>query len=640
MMPTDAPSQQRHMPGLDNPATRPLKVFAFDPSHGRLLGNQMSMAIRYEELDPGPVVRDPMARDGIAVVDYDATNRVYYEPVNLDDPRILIRGGLDPRESDPKFHQQMVYAVATDTIQHFENALGRRIHWRRVEPDHTKPDLPNQGNIYTLNIYPHAMMAANAFYSPRARGVLFGYFKADKTNPGRNLPGQTVFTCLSHDIIVHEMTHAIIDGIRGHFMEQTNPDVAAFHEAFADIVALFRHFSHTEVLIDAIQRTGGALFDAQLAAAAPVAPGATPSIGAQIAGRNPLVDLAQQFGEATGRGRGLRSALETPPNSDDIRNKFEPHARGSILVSAIFDAFFTTYVRETTDLFRIYRSGGGGTSDVLPDALTRLLAQKASGCADLFFKVCVRALDYCPPVDITFGDFLRAVITSDFDLHPDDSIGLRDAFMQAFRVRGIVPEGSAFFSDVAIAWPPAPKDLPPINGLVFGDPNGLTRSQQDASKHALQTYVDDEGNRERLDFDPVAPITIPSFHPVFRINQDGSLRTDMVVEAIQEVLTPFDPKNPNLGSFPLRGGATMIISKPPLSELRQLESHKKAADKKDSDKVIDYGRVRFVIAKHLHGDVGERRASQQRAEFARLGLVAGTDPDRFQINFALTHGGF
>jgi hypothetical protein len=60
------------------------------------------------------------------------------------------------------------------------------------------------------------------------------------------------------------MTHAIVDGIRGYFMEQTNPDVAAFHEAFADVVALFRHFSHTEVLLDAIQRTGGNLFEAQL----------------------------------------------------------------------------------------------------------------------------------------------------------------------------------------------------------------------------------------------------------------------------------------------------------------------------------------------------------------------------------------
>jgi hypothetical protein len=474
------------------------------------------------------------------------------------------------------------------------------------------------------------MVSANAFYSPRAHGILFGYFRADAANPGRNLPGQTVYTCLSHDIVVHELTHAIVDGIRAHFMEQTNPDVAAFHEALADVVALFRHFSHEEVLLDAIQRTGGALFEAQLAAMAPIAAGATPSIGAQIAGRNPLVDLAMQFGEATGRGRGLRSALETKPNSDDIKKKFEAHDRGAILVSAIFDAFFTTYVRQTTDLFRIFRGGGGGTADVLPDALARLLAEQASSTAEIFFKVCVRALDYCPPVDITFGDFLRAVITSDFDLHPDDDAGVRDAFMQAFRVRGIVPDGSAFFSDVAIAWPTA-KDYPPVEGLVFGDPNGLTGKQQNACKRALAAYVAAPQNRVRLGFEPELPITFPSFHPVFRINQDGSLRTDMVVEAVQEVQVPFDSSNESLGTFPLRGGATIIISKPPLTDLRR---------KENDGLSIDYGLVRYVISKHLHGDAGADRSERQRAHFTRLGLVEGDDPARFQIDFALTHGGF
>jgi hypothetical protein len=616
--PTRAANDKGEGPtGLDNPSTRPLKAFAFDPSRGRLLGNQMSMAVRYEELDPGPVVKDWRAPDGIAIVDYDATNRAYYEPVNLNDPRILIRGGLDPNEADPRFHQQMVYAVATDTITQFERALGRRIHWRRGGS--------NESNIYTLNIYPHAMMEANAFYSPQARGVLFGYFKASETNQGRNLPGQTVFTCLSHDIIVHEMTHAIIDGVRGHFMEQTNPDVAAFHEAFADIVALFRHFSHTEVLLDAIRRTGGALFETQLAGAAPLTPGATPSITAQIADRNPLVDLALQFGEATGRGMGLRSALLTPPNSDDIRKKFEPHARGSILVSAIFDAYFTTYVRETSDLLRIYRSGGSGVvPDALPDALTRLLSEKASSIADLFFKVCVRALDYCPPVDVTFGDFLRAVITSDFDLHPADDVGLRDAFMQAFRVRGIVPEGSAFFSDVAIAWPKADPELPPVDGLVFGDPNGLTDAQKDACRSVLQEYVDN--HRKDLGFADGIDIDIPSFHPVFRINQDGSLRTDMVVETIQTRDVASDAQNPGRGKFPLLGGATLIITKPSLSELRKGQ--------------VDYGKVHYIIAKHLDGAAGEQRIERQRANIARLGLMDGDDPTRFQIDFALTHRGF
>jgi hypothetical protein len=97
--------QPRTTPDLGFPLTRTLKAFAFDPSQGRLLGNQMPMAIRYEVLDPGPVVHDHMVDDGIAVVDYDATNDTYYQPVDLDDPRVLMRGGLDPNESDPRFHQ-------------------------------------------------------------------------------------------------------------------------------------------------------------------------------------------------------------------------------------------------------------------------------------------------------------------------------------------------------------------------------------------------------------------------------------------------------------------------------------------------------------------------------------------------------
>jgi hypothetical protein len=276
----------------------------------------------------------------------------------------------------------------------------------------------------------------------------------------------------------------------------------------------------------------------------------------------------------------------------------------------------------------------------LPDALTRLLAQRASAMADLFFKVCVRALDYCPPVDITFGDFLRAVVTSDFDLHPNDELGLRDAFMQAFRVRGIVPEGSATFSDVAIAWPSAPTDML-VEGLQFGDPNGLTDAQQDHCAEVLHKFVD--SHREELGFDPdlKVPVTIPSFHPVFRINQDGSLRTDMVVEAIQEQQALVDPKNPNLGSFPLLGGATIIISKPALSDLVKREREKKRAEKKGEpyDKSVDYGVVQFIIAKRLSGESRAQRLARQRAHIARLGLAPGDNPDRFQIDFALTHEG-
>src|SRR6185295_18314764 len=143
---------------------------------------------------------------------------------------------------------------------------------------------------------------------------------------------------------------------------------------------------------------------------------------------------------------------------------------------------------------------GGGTTvpDELPGPLARLLAEQAAITAAEFFQLCARAIDYCPPVDVTFGDFLRALITVNLDLKADDGRAVRDALMQAFRVRGIYPEGASFFSEDALCWPrvpkwsdyPAPGALPPVSAklkntageyevtrLVFGNPNGLTTAQ-------------------------------------------------------------------------------------------------------------------------------------------------------------------
>ncbi|HEV7767987.1 MAG TPA: peptidase M4 [Thermoanaerobaculia bacterium] len=613
---------------FERPIVRPLEAYAFDPSAGKLLGNEMTMNVRYQDLDPGPVVRD-LLPDAIAIVDYDGANQTYYKPIDLDHPYVLIRGGLDPAEADPRFHQQMVYAVVSDTIQKFEAALGRRIHWRRAE----RQGNPNAylDDIYTLNIYPHAFIGQNAFYSPRAHGILFGYFRAGTGDVGRNIPGQPVFTCLSHDVVVHETTHAIVDGIRAFFMEQTNPEVLAFHEAFADLAALFRHFTHKEVLRDTIERTGGALYKYQLKADAMTSsqddykPGTDPLISAQIGRRNPLVELAQQFGEATGKQRALRSALGTKPNSDDIRKISEPHARGSILVAAVFDAYFSIYLKRTADLWRIFRAGGGSDNPTdIPSSLADRLTAEAMRLAEQFFHICVRALDYCPPVDITFGGYLRAIITADFDLHPVDESGMREALMQSFRLRGILPEGAGYFSENAVVWPRTTNmGLPPIQGLDFGDSNGLTRPQKDLDRKVLQAYVDDPVNRGKLGFDLDLPVSIPSFHPVFRILTDGSLRTDLIVEMVQMREVPFNENAPKLGTFPLRGGATLIIQKPRADEPAALKGE---------------ATICYVIGKHLHGPEGKKREKRQRRVGERLGLTEGNDPHRFMVNFAMVHG--
>jgi len=612
--PRNAPPDIFTSAEIPTPNERPLNIYAFDPGAGRLVGNYMTALVRYEKLEPGPI------GDRFAVIDYDGTNKTFYKPIDLNDPRLLVGGGLAPSETDPRFHQQMVYAVASETLQRFEFALGRRIHWARVRKvDDAIPVL--QGSSRRLNLFPHAMCQANAFYSPDAHGILFGYFKAARTQQGRNLPGQNVFTCLSHDIIAHETTHAIVDGIRGFFMEPTNIDVPAFHEAFADLAALFSHFAHKDILLDTLQKTGGRLFEFQLRPEAqPAGQTNAPIIQALIAKANPLIQLAMQFGEASGLRGGLRSALGTPPNSNDINVKIEPHDRGSILVAAVFDAYFTTYTRRTSDLFRIFRAGGGtiGQADI-PMPLAERLAAEASRTAEQFFIICARALDYCPPLDITFGDFLRAVLTADLDLRPEDPDGVRDALMEAFRLRGIVADDAVSFSEESLFWPKVQRDaLPPVTGLRFGDPNGLTKAEKDIDGAVLRAYG--KTNAHLLGLDAAAgPIHAPSFHPMFHTAKDGGLFVNMVVELVQTEQVRFDDSGP--GTFPMRSGVTLLIAQDPPDD----------ADERPEP------RIRFVISK-LHTPEREERV---RNYYIATGRAFGDQADmsRTRIDFGLLHAG-
>jgi hypothetical protein len=45
-------------------------------------------------------------QSGRKIVDYAAANKRYYPPVDLDDPLLLANDGLDPTESDPRFHKR------------------------------------------------------------------------------------------------------------------------------------------------------------------------------------------------------------------------------------------------------------------------------------------------------------------------------------------------------------------------------------------------------------------------------------------------------------------------------------------------------------------------------------------------------
>jgi hypothetical protein len=222
--------------------------------------------------------------------------------------------------------------------------------------------------------------------------------------------------------------------------------VLAFHEAFADIVALMQHFTMREVLAQQIAKTRGDLESESM-----------------------LGTLALQFGRSTGQRGGLRDAIGTfdgtgrwkriEANPGLYKTTMEPHARGALLVAAVFDAFLAIYKMRSADLYRLATGGTGVLPGgaIHPDLVNRLAAEASKSAAHVL-RMCIRALDYVPPVDITFGEYLRGIITADADLVADDPLHYRVAFIEAFRRRGLYPADLATLSFDSLLWRGA--DLP------------------------------------------------------------------------------------------------------------------------------------------------------------------------------------
>ncbi len=570
-----APAARPRLPTIERQARPPdrrlLKTFAFDPSAGNEPGNRLSISLPYEPLKPGPVGTQ------IAVIDYDASNDRYYTSVDLEQADILRRGGLEPSDIDPQFHQQMVYAIVMSTIERFETALGRPIRWPWSRRDITG-ELGNR-----LRVYPHAMQEANAYYDRRLRGLLFGYFAASSEDPGRNLPGQIVYTCLSADIVAHETTHALLDSVQPYFLERTGPDAPAFHEAFADVVSLLGHFTYADALLDTIQRTGG-LIQRDLLNPDAVPSDALGRVSAERSRGNPLVQLALQFGESLGNRAALRSALGRRPDPAELRRAFEAHDRGAILVAAVFDAFFSVYLRRVADLLRIGRASGAisGSGDIHPD-LARRLAREATDTAARVASMAARALDFCPPVDIEFGDYLRALITADYERSPDDPLGFRASFIDGFRERGIYAPTARSMTEEALRWDRAAGLevqglVPDLEPDVF-DP---AVDQQNAIK--LRRFIDE--HPAALGLDPAMPCRINRIQTSTsrQIDRAGTARTEYKFQVVQQRVVPLDPSNPHSPEFKFRGGATVVV---------------------DAD-----ARIKYVISKRVDS---ETRLQAQRA---------------------------
>jgi hypothetical protein len=460
--------------------TRKLTILAQDPTVRKVGGEILTaqVIVPAEELQPGPMGYR------VQVIDYDSSRDVYYAPPE-------IPPDVDPFENQspdllitsPQFHAQNVYALVMRTLARFEFALGRRISWGFYG--------------HHLKVVPHAFADANAFYSPDDQALFFGYFPATKGDG-------TVFTCLSHDVVVHETTHALLDGLRRRFTDPSSPDQAAFHEGFADIVALLSVFSLRDILAVVIDQTPGPRSFVRKEA-----------VETKKLRKSILLGLAEQMGrEIPGiRGDALRRSVLLEPSPDHylIESEFmEPHRRGEILVAAFMNAFLEIWERRLA-----------GLGQMRPGYLSReRVVEEGAEIADQLLTMAIRALDYTPPVHIEFGDVLSALITGHKEVDPDDQkYYLREMLLESFHDYGIQPASKA---GVPGHWAAAPEDLRYERShyeSMRNDPDEVFRFVWE--------------NRRALEFTEEAYSRVLSVRPCLRIAPDGFALREVVAEFLQ-----------------------------------------------------------------------------------------------------------
>ncbi|MFO1112040.1 MAG: hypothetical protein U1E61_22940 [Bradyrhizobium sp.] len=476
--------------------TQKLTIIAQDPSvkiGGKILVAEVDVPA--EELLSGP------QGYRVNVIDFDtatstlyrsavfkpAPNGQYKDPFALEkDANGVVRKrpkGYDKRlVSDPTFHAQNVYAIVMRTLAKFEFALGRRVPWG------------SQG--HQIHVAPHAFADANAFYSREDRAIFFGYFMGPSNRP--------IFTCLSHDIVAHETTHAILDGIRSRYLEPSSPDQAAFHEGFSDVVALLSMFSLPDIV--------GQLLDLSSPRKRLISKA---SLSSKVLKQSVLIGLAEEMGLGLSNGResALRRSVHLRPGRRymSMPQFNEEHDRGELLVAAMMNAFLEIW---TARLDKI-----GFISTGMKDR--SLVVQEGARAADHLLTMAIRALDYCPPTDITFADYLSALLTVDREVVPDDSrYGYREALLKCFKDFDIKHAAGAG-KDGTWERYHGPE-------LVYGRTHfdSMLRDKEEVFRFIWE-------NRKALDIDERGYVEVQSVRPCIRIGPDGFTLRETVAEYVQ-----------------------------------------------------------------------------------------------------------
>jgi hypothetical protein len=265
---------------------------------------------------------------------------------------------VSPADVDA-FDAVHTFAVVRQTLTMYQrNRGGAALPWQWNGPGNTDP----------IDVFPHAGVTANAFYSRTEKALKFFHF----TKAGDPPAAPQIFTCRSLDIVAHETGHAILDGLKPGWLGMGNsPQTGGLHEAFGDITAILLALSQGDQVEAVIAQTKANLHDKTF-----------------------LADLAEQFGAAIGRPNGLRNADNNLKLSETGN---EVHAISQVFTGAIYDIL--------ADIFAHERDAS------LKDdaAVLYVVGQYIAGLV-------VRAIIASPAVGATFADVanaMRALVVAD-----------------------------------------------------------------------------------------------------------------------------------------------------------------------------------------------------------------------------------
>lgn len=364
----------------------PFATYFHDPFVARLdaqKGFEEELLVAWE-----PGLADGPTSSRFAVVDYDADADLLAPPARWDEKSQTFTGPAREalgREGAAalQFHQVSVWAQVQCALAFFENpsALGRPVPWAF------------EGN--RLIVVPHAGYGENAYYDRASKSLQLYYFESE---------GETIYTCLSADIVNHELGHAVLDGIRPLYSESVEPQTAAFHEFFGDWSAILLTLTNG-ILRGELAKSSGGRFENATA----------------------LSSLAEQFGQAVEGRPYLRTACNEL-RLGERAGELEPHRLSEVLTGTLFEALIAI---------------GANYQEPDPNGAKKTPPTPVQAfwyAADRMQRTVIQPLDLLPPVEVTFRDYALAVCRSQQLSDPLDPEGYYRQLISIFRSREILTE--------------------------------------------------------------------------------------------------------------------------------------------------------------------------------------------------------